>query len=320
MLIITNRNFIANEGDEDMFGDKFNEEGPDELRLATADRLENGQWKLKLLSEPKEQAVVEGKTIWRSETEFKKIQKKGKDCIIFIHGFNQTFKKNLEKAYKLEEIYGLEVIIFSWPSHPKVKSYIIIDKKLHQYRKAKKNAKISVVALDRMFEKINNYLIKYQREDCETSTNLLIHSLGNYLFQNYVQSSHYERETAIFDNIILHQADADNRNHHQWVDTLTYGERIYITINEDDKVLKFSKKYNGEKRIGSTDKRLKSKEAIYVDFTEAKHVENEHGIFKKDEGSLKNPNVKAFFSLAFAGKKAHTNIPYNPHTNAHEVS
>ena len=145
MLIVTNRNIIKSNfkngiGDEGAFGDGVNAKGPNELRLAHTVKKQ-GKWEVKLVKEP---SVITENNI-PSKKEFYKFRdnliEKKKNCVFFVHGFNQSFEKNLEKSLALEKEHNVEVIAFSWPSNPG-------GFKTKEYRHAKRTARASVSALD----------------------------------------------------------------------------------------------------------------------------------------------------------------------------
>ncbi len=214
MLIITNRNinkpnFKNGIGNHKAFGDGVNSKGPNEVRVATANKV-GKKWEVKLVKEP---SVITEDNI-PSHKQFLKIREKltleKKNCVLFVHGFNQSFEKNLTKSLELEMEHGVEVIAFSWPSNPGG----FITK---EYRTAKRAARASMGALDSTLEKLGSYLKEpFNREalkGCNIKFSLMTHSLGNYLFQNYIVDSAYENETALFDNVVLCQADVDNKDH-----------------------------------------------------------------------------------------------------------
>ena len=122
MLIITNRNikksnFNNGVGDHDAFGDEVNSKGPNEVRLAHAEKVD-GAWQVRLVKEPSKitDNNIPSKKVF-SETRNRLIST-GKNCVFFVHGFNQSFKKNLEKALAIENEHDVEVVAFSWPSNP----------------------------------------------------------------------------------------------------------------------------------------------------------------------------------------------------------
>ena len=316
MLIVTNRNIVKSNfkngvGDEGAFGDGVNVKGPNEVRLAHATK-ESGKWQVRIVKEPSK--ITD--TNIPSQKEFMKFRdqliKDGKNCVFFVHGFNQSFKKNLEKALKIEEIHKVAVIAFSWPSNPG-------GFKTKEYRHAKRTARASDGALDATLEKLGRYLKepfnKEALEKCGVKFSLMTYSLGNYLFQNYVIDSIYEDETRIFDNIVLCQADVDNEGHAQWVDMIQAGKRIYITINENDYVLKWSDANFQKDRLGRTARDLNSTKALYFDFTDCKDVGNTHGVFYKKT----NPVVEQFFTTVLNGGRGETTegMVYDRRKNAY---
>lgn len=318
MLIVTNRNirkknFKNGFGDEGAFGEKINKKGPNEVRLAHAEKI-NGKWKVRLVDEPSNLTSE----VLPSKLEFDKLRKKlaanKKNCVFFVHGFNQSFEKNLEKGLALEKEHDVEVVAFSWPSNPG-------GIKTKEYRSAKRNSKASVGALDATLEKLGGYLKEPFNRDalnnCDIKFSLLTYSLGNYLFQNYVIDAIYEDETRIFDNIILCQADVDNYGHEKWVDQIEAGKKIYITINENDSVLKWSDINFQKDRLGRTAQNLISKRASYFDFTDGEGVGKTHGIFYKKT----NPVVKNFFTAVLNGEKGENvqGLVYDQHINTYKL-
>lgn len=235
-----------------------------------------------------------------------------KNCVFFVHGFNQSFESNLEKALKIERIHNTEVIAFSWPSNPG-------GIKTKEYRTAKRNAQASVGALDATLEKLGSYLKepfnKEALEACNIKFSFMSYSLGNFLFQNYITNAIYEDETRIFDNVILCQADVDNKNHAQWVERIEAGKRVYITINENDFVLKWSDINFQKDRLGRTARDLNSNNAHYFDFTDGPAGGNTHGLFYKETNDI----VKLFFTTVLNGGKGENTagLIYDPQLNAY---
>lgn len=304
MLIVTNRkinesNFVNGVGDHNAFGDTPNVKGLREVRLAHAEKV-GDKWKVRLVNEPEKitNDNIPSRSVF-SETRERLIAEK-KNCVFFVHGFNQSFQKNLNKAWEIEEAYKVEVIAFSWPSNQG--GFI-----LNEYRKAKGAATASVGALDATLEKLGSYLKEpFNRETlkkCGVKFTFMAHSLGNFLFENYVRSVRYEGETNIFDNVVLCQADIDNKGHAGWSDQIKAGKKVYVTINEDDKVLKWSDKIQGD-RLGSTAKNLNSSNALYFDFTDGEGVDDTHELFYKKTNSV----VEKFFNEVLNGRRGENKI------------
>lgn len=311
-LIVTNRRIQdKNSNNEDLFGEKVNLKGASELRLAWAEKVD-GSWKLELIDEPSR--LTEENL--PSESAFKKLLndllKEKKDCVFYVHGVNQQFVETLEQTHDLSKRYGVGVVTFSWPSNPG--GFV-----LGEYKKARAIASDSIAALDRSLERLASYLRVYSREDCEVSLNLLVHSLGYFLFEKFVRDPIFTGETRIFDNVILNAADVDLKRHTQWTNTLQYARRVYATINERDKILNLSDTINPN-RLGNTAKRLKSDAVTYFDLTDGDKVKKKHQHFGSTAKA--NPVVKEFFETAFRGEAALplSGTQFDDRKNAYELT
>ncbi|MEM9567418.1 MAG: alpha/beta hydrolase [Cyanobacteria bacterium P01_E01_bin.34] len=312
MYVITNRNLQKRKSDTQRFGISFNEEGPGILRLAEAQK-ENGKWKVDVLDDL---VVYEGEEMFASEEAFLKTQarmcEQSRNCLIFCHGFNTSFKGALDAAYQIEQAYDLEVALFTWPSDGKVTNYL----------SDKQQALESLLAFDRFFEKLRGYFLKYRDRNCGQKFSLAMHSMGNFMFENLIESRAYQGETHFLDNIILLSADVNNPGHETWIDLVKCRNRLFVTINEEDFALNLSDSKSGEEqkaRLGNTIRNLSSSNAFYVDFTDAAHVENQHNYFSS-KAALKNARIKQFFQVAFDGGRAERGLEFNGGAGAYIVT
>jgi len=307
ILIVTNRRLQQGKKGAELFGEDVNIKGPGELRLAWAKKTK-GKWELELVKEPK--TVTEdnrpSRLVYRDLR--KRLIENQRDCVFYIHGFNKSFEESLDQCRDIERLYKVDVVGFSWPSNPG--GIINIE-----YKKAQGIAAASNIALDRTFNLLGRYVCEtaIADEDCPVSLNLLVHSLGNYLFQKFISSPVFSSETKIFDNIILHQADVDNPGHDQWVNMLRYAAFIYVTINERDRILAVSDVINKD-RLGNTARNLIAGRSKYVDFTGADEVGKGHQLWTK---ARKNPDIKAFFDKSFHGLRAVDHLAYDPGSNSY---
>lgn len=311
MYIVTNRNIQTNQSPENRFGNDFNEKGPAELRLAEAEKS-NNSWNINILED---EVVHENQTMAASEAAFLKLQKKlcneSTNCLIFCHGFNTNFASALEAAYRLQEIYKLEVVLFTWPS----------DGRLQNYRDDKREAIQSIYAFDRCLEKMNGYLSKYKDRNCQRKFSIALHSMGVYIFKHLMKSTIYQGETLLFDNIIFLSADVNSAEHAEWCDRIRFRNRLFITINEDDRALAASSAKGGSEqltRLGHSIQNLLSANATYLNFTDAEHVGNAHNYFSKSS-PLQNAKVKSTFQVAFNGGRAELDLDFDIGTGAYKI-
>jgi len=153
----------------------------------------------------------------------------------------------------------------------------------------------------------------------------MTHSMGGYMFKHLFSSSTFDsKEKVIFDNIILAMTDVNNKDHEKFVDRIRCRNNIYVTINKKDKALRMARWKFGEKqlaRLGHWKKNLISKQAIYIDFSNAKHVNTEsHGYFE-DKPIAKNKNIREFFQLAVNGEDVEEvmDLEYNISKNYYKI-
>lgn len=318
MLIITNRNLSkgfasSGIGDEKAFGEQINADGPNEVRLANAEKI-NGKWVVELVKEPNKLTSDNLPSRVQFEEVLRRCKDNGRNCLFFVHGYNKPFKETLEQGWKLQERYNLEVVLFSWPSNTG-------GFPIEEYKNVKRVARSSTGALDSSFEKLAKYVQMPFNKDalmsCSVSLNLMTYSMGNFMLQSYVEGSTYDGETRMFSNVILCQADCDNEKHERWVDNIQVGKRVYVTINENDKILGWSDANFQKDRLGRTARNLVSKSAIYFDFTESEGMGNTHQIWGEDTNNV----VKEFFKLALNGGRAETTpgLFYDARVNAFKI-
>ena len=123
--------------------------------------------------------------------------------------------------------------------------------------------------------------------------------MGNYLFKQLLKSSLYSANELLFDNVVLVAADTNNKDHNDWIDTVSFRSRLYVTINEADSALKLSRMKGGDEqlaRLGHFPYELNANRAVYANFTGAQHVGDSHAYFEGDP--LENEAVRRFFTAA----------------------
>jgi esterase/lipase superfamily enzyme len=309
IYLITNRNLISAENGKLCFGKTFHKDGAHELRLAKITGTPK-KWKMKLVEETEENPRP-SKDIFK---EFlKRMHKRKRNCLFFVHGFNNVVEDVVERCMNFQKVFKVEVIAFSWPADEGIKGAT-------NYRSQKLEAQQSVYAFDRCLKKLNEYLIEFVDERCDLTFNLALHSMGNYLLKNFMKSSEHARDALIFDNIILMAADTNNEGHADWVDQLQHRTRIYITINEYDTALKLSAMKFGalqKVRLGHYTKNLSSNKVVYLDFTHADGVGDSHAYF--EGASLKNTRIKEIFRKMFNGQTVEETLEYDPNSRLHHV-
>lgn len=182
-----------------------------------------------------------------SEALFKQLRESMKtqslDSLIFIHGFNVSFKEAVESAAKIGERYAKlssktyqpNIFVFSWPS----------DGVITGYGNDRHDAETSGYAFARGLIKLSAFLKgSDQQQACQQSINLIAHSMGNYVLRHALQQAKKIANGAslsrVFDNIILTAADEDNdafEHDHKLARLPELAQRITVYFNNGDLAL-----------------------------------------------------------------------------------
>lgn len=362
MYVVTNRQIKKNTGNLEIFSKEPNEKGPNELRLVKVTRS-GSKYKAAAVLETK---IAQSKknafaklynidpsdpnlnypSIYVAHEIFSEAVKSKRQILIFVHGYNNDMEDVIKTATKLETLYKVRVIPFSWPANGGGTLTGAAS-----YKSDKRDARVSTGAFDRFLEKMHGYhklftnaqkarlwdLAREDREEnheearaefsrlqaveCTVSINLLCHSMGNYLLKYSTKPSGSLMRDLVFDNICMVAADTNNKNHREWVGAMQSRSGIYVVINEDDSALGWSRRKPGDEqlaRLGHYLKALNSENASYLDVTSTPYVGDEHSYFK-DTPVKKNAKLKAMFSALFEGRRPESQMKYRSDINAYEV-
>lgn len=329
MYIVSNREIDTENEPTFKFGTLPNPKGPAELRVAEAFE-KDGDWQVELMTEKRglnESSKLEDRPSFRLFTKLRENMKtKDRNCVFFVHGYNTNIRSAIESAARIEELYDVEVILFSWPSIGGGEGKKSFGKDLYgtaNYKRDKRVAAQSVGALDRCFEYLDRYIRHVEAKDpCDKRFTLVCHSMGNWLLKTLLKSSVYNGETLLFDNVVLCAADVNNDGHELFTDKILHRRRIYITINENDGPLGWSRRKLGglqKARLGHYTKNLVSQIAVYLDFTDGKHVGDSHSYFM-DSTCDRNFNVRSIFRQVFNGERGERDLPgFDPNERIYSI-
>jgi esterase/lipase superfamily enzyme len=362
MFVITNRKVNENETGLDAFGKRPNPEGPKELRMVEVTGTGKGPYTVKVLKDqltPAEVAQlietykldIDPAKPWFASLQvackvFARTQKKKKQLLLYVHGYNNDMQDVMKTANQLEKSYDVTVVPFSWPANGggKVSGAAA-------YLSDKDDARVSATALHRAVEKVQFYhqlLTEKTRKDCldeahetykdnreqayahytelmekqcNTTLNLLCHSMGNYVLKYASKPSNSSLRKLVFDNIGLVAADANNPGHEQWVQNLPSRNRLYVVINENDGALRWSRRKPGDEqkeRLGHHLRNLNANNAYYVDVTRNRGVGSGHSYFK-GETIKNNSTLKKVFRRVFEGGNAEQLLKYHADINVYRT-
>jgi len=267
----TNRNPDDADNPTD-FGEFFSPAGLTDLRFGWADvtgeefdeyKLTVAPEKLEVESKKAEVGDLSGQVLG-SKIVFEEVRKEmmtqKQDCLIFIHGFDNTFKDAISRAAQIKHFYGdrpMSMFLFTWPSDGRMIPY-------KSYASDRDDARASGVALGRGLQKLAHFLkTASDVDDCGQSVHMFAHSMGNYALRWAVQgirSSAGESVRRLLDQIFLFAADEDDdafEFDHKLQTLPDMARRVNIYQHADDKALMISKYTKGNPdRLGASGPRV----------------------------------------------------------------
>lgn len=280
IFFVTNRNYLP-DNKLVQFGGRFNPDGVAALRFGYAD-FDSGPTGPSLKESfvyPEQRPETSGQVGTKGSGGFledlRVAMKEGcTDTLLYIHGFNVTFREALQAGAVLASQVSigskpLNVVVFSWPSDGTAVPFM-------SYYSDREDARTCGAAVARAYLKLFDFLVTLDSEDyCNRSLHLLAHSMGNYVLRNGLQAliaKDPRRLVRVFNEIILAAPDEDD-DAFERDDKLrllpSLGRRVTVYHNRRDRALLVSDKTKANPdRLGSDGPRmldLLPKKVVIVD-------------------------------------------------------
>jgi len=185
------------------------------------------------------------------------------DTMVFIHGFNVSFREALDAAATLVaqvqvgQGRQLNMVLFSWPSDGKKVPWM-------SYYSDREDGRASGPALARAYLMLQEFVAKLgEKEHCQRNLHLLAHSMGAYVLRNGLQAilaKDPNKLTRLFDQILLAAPDEDDdtfETDQKFRLLPRLGRRVTVYFNRNDRALLISDKTKSNPdRLGSDGPRL----------------------------------------------------------------
>ena len=159
--------------------------------------------------------------------------------ILFVHGRGKhpgkAFNKHL--LADLEKDYSAKVIMFHWPSWE------------GRFAFPTQKARNSSEDFLHVLQALQHYKEHNKEKVKDIKFTLFTNSMGSIVLEQAMLD--YDGSlNHIFDNLLINASSSLAKNHSTWVDKINFSKQIYITINQDDKLLgKLGVRFVG-KRLG----------------------------------------------------------------------
>ena len=338
ILIFSNRKVNLQHQGVEIFQPCLNPVGAEDVLLATAEVAPAGDWHVNLVPSPPQGNWMGCGPSCALLADLVRRMKAGEqddhpgglrydqanktyNWIFFIPGYSSSAGSGLKQARQLEEEYQANVMLFSWPADPEA----ITSDPIRAYRQAQASARVSAIHLDQTLEALALVFADPLRQP---STRvgfrfcLLMHSLGNYVFESFVRDPIYSGETKIFDTIVLHQPDISGNREQEWLGRVCFRDALYLTCNTYDAVLRFSMLIN-DVRAGIARGDDPHKLVTFIDFTHGRLIAARHFMFADVENRIVKEGCRRMirgvpggevFNLALDGANGFT---YHADTNTY---
>lgn len=319
MLIFTNRD-VQNAPDASAFTTRFMP-GATHLSMAAVKRAGGGFQLSQLKSQVSDdQALQELVTVFTG----------GQPVLVYLHGNNNSPSACFERCARLEEIYGLAVIGFSWPSEglqssgdslagmaatadeQQAESTLMgvksgnrtddaIQRKIRRYHQAKTNAADGKDALARWLRLLTTARLYAHQQPMS----LAAHSLGAHYLQNSLDVTGTLESLGAMQNIALLAACCRSSGHASWVGKLQPPGQVFITFNKADSVLFGARIADSNQiKLGAEPEGLVASDKVrYVSFTNAQLEFGGHSYFVRDAGKKVPKTQRKFFGRIFSSER-----------------
>lgn len=200
------------------------------------------------------------------------IKEKEGNWLLFVHGDSKTYEQAVMRGMDINELYGINVLVFAWPSR---------DENLNgikNFKRSYENLQQSALHFQKLIEFVSN-LKNNNTIDPSQNISALFHSLGNGFLKDFANDTKPDKQEKVFTNLIINSAAVNQYKHSLWVENLNIQDRIFIISNKHDFNLKGLRIFTKEgKQLGEKIKPPLAANANYINFSKAVGLQVPTGI------------------------------------------
>ena len=204
---------------------------------------------------------------------------KGQRVLFYLHGRGDEPEKSFDPKMtgggvfgRLSSEYGVRVILINWNSKAKGTD------------RSEPLSKVEEGATT--FNRVLANIVEFQRlNPAVPRPALLVHSMGSIVISSQVQKHGWPAAQGkpIFSNILFSQPDSDSQGHAEWLSKVAASERVYVTQNLHDSVLKLSTNARSPESnfaLGLKPVEPLASNVSYVNLTEALRIKTIFFVYK----------------------------------------
>lgn len=220
--------------------------------------------------------------------------------VVFVHGDAKTLEQSISRGLKIQNLYNVNVLIYSWPSKdPNMngcknfkQSQLNVDESLNHFMEA--------LRFTQVFKETNPEFLKTKK------MSLFIHSLGNLYLEKMIKNKlQIDLPQHLFDNVILNSAAVNEKNHKSWVQKLNIQQHLFIISNKNDFNLKGAHLFTSNgKQLGEKITSPLADNVTYLNFNKTigfKFPTADSHTYFIGNMPLKNIHLKTFYNCILHG-------------------
>lgn len=279
VLVVTNRAFIMGNNDQMLFDANLEPEGTHKYLQAN---LQGEQW---FFSEKS------------NLNSLMDVEPKYDDWLIFVHGDSKTLQSAVQRAFDIQEIHKVNILVYAWPSKDEEVGAI------KNFKNSYENVESSAYMFKDFLVEMED--LKNENWNENQKLSLFFHSLGNYYIERLVLDGYAANfENAFIENLIINAAAVQQEGHSNWVEKIKFSDRIFINSNDDDLSLSGLRVLTRlGRQLGESAEPPLASNAVYVDFTDIVGFPGmgpSHSYYFAEK-TMKIEQVKKYYSTIFHG-------------------
>lgn len=186
--------------------------------------------------------------------------RRNRDWVIYTEGMGKVFTTDLNRAFSMAQLYGVNVLLLDYPS---IRSDRGSLRNFYFARASAKQAACDFLPVLDSFRRLRSEGLTGNGR-----LTLFFHSLGNQVMRELALGKGLAclNDGVWADNLVLNAPCVPRRHAAEWIDRIGFARRIFIHYNPHDATLKWARIAGFHGILGERPKRPLSRRAQYVNF------------------------------------------------------
>lgn len=228
-----------------------------------------------------------------------------RDWVLYTEGMGKLFTGNLQRAYLMQQMYKVNVILFDYAS---INSQLGLFKNfqfsLHNAEKSAYQYYVFLCEIKKIQQQTTYFKHKH--------LSIFLHSMGNILLKNMMLAKYYkENQLPQVDNLILNAACINRKNHHAWLAHPGFAKRVFVHFNQADNKLFGAMILSGNRKLGSKPLRPFATGVNYVNFHVAVGKTHNYFLNIPERTFRLSPILYNYFSTILHGHSLSLPVKFN---------